>query len=209
MTMVAFDVETTGLEAEKEEIVEIGAVRFTFNREGTRMQPDELGTFQQLIDPIIKIPAEVTAINHITNDMVKGMPKVDQVLPDFLRFCIGANFLVAHNAEFDAEFIGRALRRHNMDPGKTPILDSIKIIKKTNFEFRSFKLGNIVAKLAPEMRLKHDATRLHRATYDCRALAHVLTCCLRKRFPPENFEVITGQKALTKLHGKPMYFGDF
>lgn len=208
LTMTAFDVETTGLEADKEEIVELGAVKFTFAQENGRMQPMEVAAFQQLINPGKPIPPFITEINHISDDMVKDMPPMAAVLPDFMKFCVGSNFLVAHNAEFDRDFVGRALKLRNIDPGCTPILDSIKIIKKTNFEFRSYKLGAIAKKLEAEMLFKMDVGSAHRAFYDCRMLAHVLTTCLRKRFPPENFEVIQGMKALTKLHGKPIYFSD-
>lgn len=209
ITMTAFDVETTGLEADKEEIVEIGAVKFTFDKVDGRIQPVEIACFEQLIDPGKPIPPFITQINHISDNMVKGMPKLEAVLPDFIRFCEKSSFLVAHNAEFDASFIGRGLGRSGMDPKKTPILDSIKIIKKTNFEFRSYKLGMIAKKLEREMILKQEPGSAHRAFYDCRLLAHVLTCCLRKRFPPENFEILKGIKALTKLHGKAMYFSEF
>ncbi len=141
--------------------------------------------------------------------MVQNSPMVDSVLPDFMRFCAGVNFLVAHNASFDAEFIGRALGRSGVDFGKIPILDSIKIIKKTNFEFQSFKLGKIAKKLEKEILFQLDDRLAHRAFYDCRVLAHVLTTCLRKRFPPENFMIVPGYKALLKLHGKPIYFSDY
>ena len=209
MTLVSFDVETTGLDPATEEIVELGAVKFTFAQENGRMQPMEVATFQQLINPGKPIPPFITEINHISDDMVKDMPPLAAVLPDFMKFCVGSNFLVAHNAEFDASFVGCGLARSGMDLGKTPILDSIKIIKKTNFEFRSFKLGMIAKKLEPQMSIKQEPGSAHRAFYDCRVLAHVLTCCLRKRFPPENFQVLQGIKALTKLHGKAMYYSDF
>jgi DNA polymerase-3 subunit epsilon len=209
ITMTAFDVETTGLEADKEEIVEIGAVKFTFSPVDGRMQPMEIAAFQQLINPGRPIPPFITEINHINDDMVHDMPPLAAVLPDFMRFYAGSNFLVAHNAEFDADFISHGLARSGLDQGKMPILDSIKIIKKTNFEFRSFKLGMIAKRLESEMVIRQEPGKAHRAFYDCRILAHVLTCCLRKRFPPENFEMLKGVKALTKMHGKAIYFSDF
>jgi DNA polymerase III epsilon subunit family exonuclease len=209
ISMVAFDVETTGLDAEIEEIVELGAVKFSFVNENGRLWPIEIGSFSQLVNPGRPIPPVVSAINHIYDDMVKDAPPVQDALPGFLRFCGATPYMVAHKAAFDTEFIGRALKRVGLAPNKTPILDSLKIIKKTNFEFRSFKLGEIAKKLSGEIRFKPEAGSLHRADYDCRVLAHVLTTCLRKRFPIEEFSMEKSGNAFKKLHGKPLYFSDF
>ena len=100
---VAFDLETTGLKHNADAIVEIGAVRVE-NGEITE-------EFHQFIDPERPMPAEVSAINHITDDMLTGMPKIHQVLPAFLAF-IGDDVIAAHNASFDYRFIAQQCMRN-------------------------------------------------------------------------------------------------
>lgn len=96
---VVFDLETTGFDADIDKIVEIGAVRVE-NGEIT-------GRYQQLVNPGVSIPSEVSELNHITNETVKGCPSIRQVLPDFLDF-VGDDTLAAHNAGFDAAFLRAA-----------------------------------------------------------------------------------------------------
>lgn len=94
-----FDLETTGLGVSRLEIIEIGALRVR-NGEVT-------DTFQQLIKPKRPIDARSTAINHITNDMVRDCPPVEDVLPLFAEF-IGNDILVGHNINrFDMPIIKR------------------------------------------------------------------------------------------------------
>jgi DNA polymerase-3 subunit epsilon len=56
------------------------------------------------------MPPETTNINGITDEMLQGMPTLDDVLPDFLRF-IGDAVLIAHNANFDGSFVNAALKQ--------------------------------------------------------------------------------------------------
>jgi len=94
--IVVFDLETTGLDPATSKIIEIGAAKIVYGR--------IVETFQTLVDPLVPIPIETTAINHITDDMVKGQPQIEAVLMDFSKFCQGA-ILVAHNIEFDYSFL--------------------------------------------------------------------------------------------------------
>lgn len=92
---VVVDVETTGIPATSK-IVELSAIRFE------DWQPVE--KFSTLIDPERPIPAEATNVNHITDDMVTGMPKIWEVMPAFQRF-VGESSLVGHNLSFDLKFL--------------------------------------------------------------------------------------------------------
>jgi DNA polymerase-3 subunit alpha (Gram-positive type) len=96
LPIVVFDFETTGIDARKERIIEVGAVRFE-NRK-------EVGRFSQLINPGVKLSQEITDITGINDDMLTNAPSAAQVIPalhDFMRGAVG----VAHNAEFDANFL--------------------------------------------------------------------------------------------------------
>lgn len=104
---VVFDLETTGLDADHDRIVEIGAVRVA----GGQIT-DQI--FHQLIDPKIKMPPEASAVNHITDDMLKGKPYIKPVLADFLRF-VNDDVLVSHNGGFDAAFLDNACARCGYD----------------------------------------------------------------------------------------------
>lgn len=96
---VVIDTETTGLHKGRDKILELGAVRFVGGK------PVEI--FETLVNPGRPIPKEVTAINHITDDMVSGCPTIREVLPAFDRF-IGASNVVGHNLDFDLGFILKA-----------------------------------------------------------------------------------------------------
>ena len=94
---VAFDIETTGLKVEEnDKITEIGAVKI-FN--GVIVEK-----FSTLIDPEVNIPDSITKLTGITDEMVKGKPKIEDVIPDFYKFTRGC-VLVAHNIDFDFKFI--------------------------------------------------------------------------------------------------------
>ncbi|QQO08558.1 3'-5' exonuclease [Breznakiella homolactica] len=100
-SFVAFDLETTGLDAKKDRIVEIGAVKF--DRRGPAAR------FSVLINPGIPMPADAERINGISDAMLKDKPSLEAVLPDFIRFIEGSA-LVAHNAPFDCGFVNENLK---------------------------------------------------------------------------------------------------
>jgi DNA polymerase III epsilon subunit family exonuclease len=139
--MVAFDVETTGLDPAREEIVEIAGVKFTFERKGGKLVAKEISQFSSLVKPSKFIPDEAIRIHNITNQLVEDAPEPAGVLKDFIRFCGLSSVLVAHNASFDAAFIGKAIRRAGQVMPQNPIIDSLKIVRKILPEYGSHKLG--------------------------------------------------------------------
>jgi DNA polymerase-3 subunit epsilon len=118
-TFITFDTETTGLYPVASRLIEIGAARF-------RLDGEEISVFEQLIDPGISIPPDAQAVNHITDEMVRGRPPVDEVLPAFLDFLGGTeNVLIAHNAKFDMGFIGVDLIRTGLPLPEHLVLDTV------------------------------------------------------------------------------------
>ena len=94
-----FDIETTGLSAEYDYIIEISAIRVRDN--------EIADTFTSLIKPPKSIPQSASAINHITDLTVSNAPRTEQVMSKFIEF-IGNDILVGHNIErFDIPFIKR------------------------------------------------------------------------------------------------------
>ena len=99
---VAFDLETTGLSARNDRIIEIGAVIMRDGREVDR--------FQTFVDPQRKLEKKIVDLTGITDEMLRGAPRIEEVLPKFLEFA-GDRILVAHNADFDTAFIRAACDR--------------------------------------------------------------------------------------------------
>jgi DNA polymerase-3 subunit epsilon len=119
---VCLDCETTGLEVEQDRIIEIALVRFTFD--------EILETYETLIDPQIPIPEASTSIHHITDLMVKGKPKIQEILPKIFTF-IGRSIIVGHGITNDIAFVCAAAKRNNI-PCKLashPYLDTLRMAR--------------------------------------------------------------------------------
>lgn len=99
-TYIALDVETTGLNPQDDEIIELAAIKFD--------NGEIVDEFVTLLKPSFRIPQRITDITGITNSMVANAPTIDDVLPDFIKFC-GNTDIVAHNADFDMGFINCAV----------------------------------------------------------------------------------------------------
>ena len=104
---ISLDVETTGLSPYNDRIIEVGAVLF----ENAKIA----GRFGSLVNPGLPIPRAATAVNNITNDMIKTAPLEAEVYHDLVRFLGDAldnrTALCAHNASFDLGFLSRTLER--------------------------------------------------------------------------------------------------
>ena len=92
---VVFDIETTGLDPEFDEIIEIGAVKI---KDGIKID-----TFNSLIKPEYEIDEFITELTGITNEMVENAPSIDEVLPKFMDF-IKDYIIIGHNVNFDINF---------------------------------------------------------------------------------------------------------
>ena len=95
-TFIVFDIETTGLSALNDKIIEIGAVKVK--------NGEIIDKFSTFVNPKRPIPFKITQLTSISDDMVIGAPSIEEVLPEFLKFCEDG-ILVAHNAGFDVGFI--------------------------------------------------------------------------------------------------------
>ncbi|MBE6878661.1 MAG: 3'-5' exonuclease [Ruminococcaceae bacterium] len=95
---VVVDIETTGLSAVHDDVVEIAAIKFE------NFIPVEI--FETYIFPTKGIKEEAAKVNKITEDMVDGAPLLYEVIPSLQEFIFGYN-LVAHNFEFDFKFLCR------------------------------------------------------------------------------------------------------
>lgn len=96
---IALDLETTGLDAKKDKIIEIGAVWVADGK--------IKGTWEKFINPGRQLEERVTKLTGITNDMLQDAKAIDEILEDFLQFT-GDLPLVGHNILFDYSFMKRA-----------------------------------------------------------------------------------------------------
>ncbi len=156
-TYVVFDLETTGLEAHKEEIIEIGACKVVNGK------IEE--TFSSFVKPSKHIPREITDLTGITDDMVKDAPTINYVLPDFYKFCYGST-MVGHNVSFDIGFIYAISKKlaYNFD---NPLIDTIEMARTKLPGLKNYKLGTVVD------RLNIILDNAHRAINDATATAKV------------------------------------
>ena len=199
---VAFDTETTGLDAETNQIIELAGVKFTVELDPQgKIIPKILGTFESFVKPTMMIPQEASNINGISNEMVENAPPIQEVLPQFIKFCGLSTVLVAHNAEFDAKFLRKAIKTHSLNQLNNPIVDNLKISRKIMPEAPSQKLGELAKRLRREMTLNLNSVNLHRALYDCEVLAHVFVAVCRKRLLAPNFIMGTFLKEIDAIHG--------
>ncbi|MFK8028906.1 MAG: 3'-5' exonuclease [Gammaproteobacteria bacterium] len=99
-TGVYLDVETTGFDHESNHIIELAMVKFTFSSDGTLFRLGE--EYDELNDPGVPIPDEITRITGITDEMVEGEKFDANAIEAFIA---DASILVAHNANFDRKFV--------------------------------------------------------------------------------------------------------
>lgn len=119
-TFVVFDTETTGLKADEERVIEIGAIKF--NKNGI------IEKFGTLINPEKTISSQITQITGITNKMVYEKPTSKDVIPKFMSFIKGC-ILIAHNAPFDLRFINHELIRLNQSTLQNYTIDTLKLTR--------------------------------------------------------------------------------
>ena len=132
-TYVVFDFETTGFDFLNEGITEIGAVKI----EGGKITEQ----FTTLIKPDYPITAENVAITGITPEMVKDAPKIQDVLPDFLKF-IEYSVIVAHNAPFDTSFLRRFAGENDYEVNNA-VMDTLDLSRRFLPQLRRHDLQTV------------------------------------------------------------------
>ena len=157
--IVCFDIETTGLKVTQEAITEIGAVRL---RNGEIVE-----TFQTFVDPERRLTPEIIGLTGITDDMLRGAPKLKDALTAFLAFA-GDAPLAAHNAEFDISFIRAGCRKCGI-PFEPTYIDTLILAQNLLPGLGKYKL-DIVAEHLQLPQFNH-----HRASDDAVPVAQMLT----------------------------------
>ena len=204
---VAFDLETTGLVNTKDEIIEIGAVKFTVAVENNKVVPKLLSEFNTLVNPNMMIPKDATAVNKITDEMVRDAPPVGECLKKFTAFCGQGSILLAHNANFDASFLRVAYNKNPQLVPVNPVIDSLVMARTILPELANHKLGYMAGLFMKrgEFTMQIDPAKMHRAVYDCEMLMEVFVALLRRRFKEKDWEMANIMASLAKYKGLPQF----
>ncbi|MEY8355807.1 exonuclease domain-containing protein [Lachnospiraceae bacterium 54-53] len=150
---VVFDLETTGVSAAEDSIIEISAVKVKGH--------EPVAEFTALVNPGTHIPAGATSVNGITDEMVKDAPGLAEVLPDFLSF-IGGEILVGHNIQsFDLLFLYRAAGELLGRDVINDYVDTLFMAKACLPQLRRHRLTDISA------HFNINTQGAHRAMNDC------------------------------------------
>jgi DNA polymerase III subunit epsilon len=156
------DVETTGWAPDEASITEIGAVRVRAGR--------LVAEFSSLVNPGMPVPAPITELTGISDQMLISAPPVAGVLPGLLAFARGS-VLAAHNAPFDLRFLTAACTGMGLDWPGFEVLDTVRLARHlmaTPEEVPDRKLATLARFFATPVRPSH------RALDDARSTAAVL-----------------------------------
>jgi len=157
-TFTVFDFETTGLYPYSgDRICEIGAIRMEASgREKI---------FHSMVDPERKISRGAFFVNRITPDMLKGAPKINEILPEFLAFIKGS-VLVAYNAGFDMGFLESAMggKKRMLDGYR--VIDALVLARKLFPGMRRYNLGSVALALNVAGFTEHRALQDARMTLE-------------------------------------------
>ncbi len=174
-TYVIFDVETTGLSAVYNTIIEMGAVKI---RDGEIV--DRFSKFANPHHPLSALTIELTGI---TDEMVQNAPEVNEVIEEF-KIWVGDDILVAHNASFDMGFLNMVYQNLGYPKATNPVIDTLELARFLYPDFKRYGLGGLAKKLSVEL------TQHHRAIYDAEATGNILLVMLQelKKHKIENLE---------------------
>lgn len=157
-TYVVYDFETTGVDFNNDEIIEIGALKI------------ENGAFTDVFSCLVKpkksIPPDATKINRITNEMVANCYSIEQVICDFYLFCKDCQMVGYNNRMFDSLFLTKAGKLVGLDFNNEQI-DAFVLAKDKLKGLRNYKLSTV------SKYLEVNLVDAHRALNDVIATAEV------------------------------------
>ena len=157
-TYVVFDVETTGLSANYDTIIEIAGVKIH--------KGEIIDRFESFANPHRPLSKVIIDITGITDDMLVDAPEVDDVLQQFYDW-IGDSILVAHNATFDIGFLNTGLKKINIGPLEHGIIDTLQLARFLFPNLGNHRLNTLCNHLGVEL-VQH-----HRAIYDAEATGYL------------------------------------
>lgn len=158
-TYVVFDVETTGLSAIYNDLIQVAASKM--------YKGNIIAEFDEFINPGHPLSAFTTELTGITDDHVKNAKPLIQVLKEFQKFCKDT-VLVAHNASFDVGFMNANYERHGLPKITQPVIDTLEFARNLYPEYKRHGLGPLTKRFG--VALEHH----HMANYDAEATGRLL-----------------------------------
>ena len=159
---IVFDLETTGLSPEYDEIIEFSACHV--------VEGNIVSKYGTLIQPNYSIPEFIEQLTGITNDMLKDKPKIEAVLPDIQRFIKG-KILLGHNIHFDLNFLYDVFKTHLDVELNNNYVDMLRVARKVYPEFKTHKLGYLAKMLETKHKPAHRALSDALATHELYEMA--------------------------------------
>lgn len=156
---VVFDVETTGLSAVYNTVIELAAVKIK--------NGEIVDTFESFADPKEPLSSTIIDLTGITDDMLQGAPDPLDVLKQFKEFA-GTGTIVAHNASFDIGFLNVGYKKMGFTEVQNPVIDTLELGRFLYPELKNHRLNTLCKKFDIEL-VSH-----HRAIYDTQATAYLL-----------------------------------
>lgn len=153
------DTETTGLDPQRDRIIEIAAIRVRAGKEVAR--------FETLVKPGRRLSKKIVELTGITDADLKDAPKQSEALQKFQEF-LRDDVIVAHNAHFDVNFLYDSFQRCELPPLKNNFVDTLRLAKCIRPELDNYKL----ATLAEDYKIPQPTA--HRALADCETTMAVL-----------------------------------
>ncbi|MCC3357435.1 PolC-type DNA polymerase III [Bacillus sp. REN16] len=163
-TYVVFDVETTGLSAVYNTIIELAAVKV---RNG-----EIIDRFESFANPHHRLSATTIDLTGITDDMVRSAPEVSEVLLKFHDWAEDG-ILVAHNASFDMGFLNVGYKKAGLKPAANPVIDTLELARFLHPDLKNHRLNTLCKKFDIEL------TQHHRAIYDAEATGYLTVKLLK------------------------------
>ena len=156
---VVIDVETTGLDCDKSEILELGAIRV--------IDHQVADTFSALVRPEQPIPAEITTLTGITQNAVSAQGTALQPLLEQFWAFVGQSPVMGHNLDFDLAFLKKASARFGLSLPNVRIRDTLKLARRKVPDLPDHRLATLAAYFGIEY------AQQHRALPDCIAAFQV------------------------------------
>ncbi len=166
-TYIVFDVETTGLSAVYDTVIELAAVKM---KEG-----EIIDKFESFANPHHPLSATTIELTGITDDMVQDAPDASEVLKKFSDW-IGNDILVAHNASFDMGFLNAGLQRAGFEKVQNGVIDTLELARFLYPHMKNHRLNTLAKKFDVEL-VQH-----HRAIYDAETTGYLLVKMLKDAF---------------------------
>lgn len=151
---ITIDIETTGLDPEKDEILEIAAIKYIENNEAE--------IFSRVVKVQNPLTKEISELTGITDDfLLKNGMDIETALKDFWDF-VGRAKLVGYNISFDMSFLRNASIEHKIKMQANKCIDILQLARRKVKDTKNYKMSTVANALGIEMVQKH------RAESDCR-----------------------------------------